>query len=48
MVKADKVDLVRLQEVLDTLAAPFPLEALGVKPTASNKDKTSVLAVAYV
>ncbi|BDX35501.1 phage recombination protein [Thermus phage MN1] len=41
-------DLERLREVLDALAAPFPLEALGVKPTASNKDKTSVLAVAYV
>ncbi len=43
-----KADLGRLREVLDALAAPFPLEALGVKPTASNKDKTSVLAVAYV
>ena len=43
-----KADLGRLREVLDALAAPFPLEALGVKPTASNKDKTSVLVVAYV
>jgi len=43
-----KADLGRLREVLDALAAPFPLEALGAKPAASNKDKTSVLAVAYV
>lgn len=45
---AMRTDLGRLREVLDALAAPFPLEALGVKPTASNKDRTSVLAVAYV
>ena len=43
-----KADLGRLREVLDALAAPFPLEALGAKPAASNKDKTSVLAAAYV